>query len=329
MAMADLRIDLMGCSIMVVDDTPANIDVLTSMLEDEGFNVRVATDGDSGLRVAEQARPDLVLMDVMMPGIDGYEACRRLKATAGLEEVPVIFLTARGDQEGIVEGFEAGGVDYVVKPFKKTELLARIRTNLERALLARELVRTNEALEETVQTRTRELQLRVRELEGKDRIAEHLLEVHTLEETLAVVLEVISNLLDLEQIVIHVSTDDSLAPAAAKGLEAARMSRPSEEGFAPDTAAALATARESLRPERVGADRRAALVPIARKGEFLGLIEVVSAKAEPGISEADLSILRSFALQAAVAIKDALVQLDPASWQEELEEAVELDEELD
>ena len=198
--MAKLNIDLTKCSILIVDDTPENIDVLVKILEGEGFEVLVANNGERGVGIATDATPDLILMDVMMPGIDGYEACRRLKAVDELEEIPVIFLTARNDLEGIVEGFESGGVDYVVKPFKKEELLARIRTNLERAILARELLQLNEQLEGTVRNRTRELQLRVSELEGKDRIAEHLLEVHSLEETLAVVLEVISGILDVERL---------------------------------------------------------------------------------------------------------------------------------
>ena len=144
--MAKLNIDLTKCSILIVDDTPENIDVLVKILEGEGFEVLVAKNGERGLGIATKTMPDLILMDVMMPGIDGYEACRQLKAVEELEEIPVIFLTARSDVEGIVEGFESGGVDYVVKPFKKEELLARIRTNLERAILARELLQLNEQL---------------------------------------------------------------------------------------------------------------------------------------------------------------------------------------
>jgi DNA-binding response OmpR family regulator len=127
----------------------------------------------------------------MMPGIDGYETCRRLKADETLADTPVIFLTARDDVEGIIEGFQAGGVDYVTKPFKKEEVLARIRTHLERDLLARELAELNTRLEEKVRERTAELQRKVSELEGKDRIIEHMLTLHSLEETMAVVLEAI------------------------------------------------------------------------------------------------------------------------------------------
>ena len=328
--MAKLNIDLTKCSILIVDDTPENIDVLVKILEGEGFEVLVANNGERGVGIATDATPDLILMDVMMPGIDGYEACRRLKAVDELEEIPVIFLTARNDLEGIVEGFESGGVDYVVKPFKKEELLARIRTNLERAILARELLQLNEQLEGTVRNRTRELQLRVSELEGKDRIAEHLLEVHSLEETLAVVLEVISGILDVERIVIHTWTDGRLTPAAAKGVAAESLSAETDDrSAAPERAEALAKAMEQLAPVRVAGDRSTALVPIASKGQFLGLIEVESAQTERGITDADLDTLRSFSLQAAVAIKDALVQLDSAEWQDEVDELVELSDEID
>ncbi len=131
--------DLTGCTILAVDDTPANLDVLAEMLETAGFEISVATTGEQALQVVSAAKPDLILLDVMMPGIDGYETCRRLKALEEMEDVPVIFVTARHDLQAITQAFEAGGHDYVTKPFSKEELLARIRTSLERAVLARDL----------------------------------------------------------------------------------------------------------------------------------------------------------------------------------------------
>ena len=151
-----------------------------------------------------------------------------------------------------------------------------------------------------------------------------------MEETLAVVLEVISGIIDVERIVIHTCTAGRLTPAAAKGVGAESLSAATDErSAAPERAEALATAMEQLEPVRVAGDRSTALVPIARKGQFLGLIEVVSAQTERGITDADLDMLRSFALQAAVAIKDALVQLDSEEWQDEVDELVELSDEID
>ncbi len=114
--------DLTGSFILVVDDVPANLDVLIEILEEEGFRISVATSGERALRVVSQTRPDLILLDVMMPGIDGYETCRMLKAHEKTAGIPVIFLTARDDPQAIRHGFEAGGADYVTKPFNKEEL---------------------------------------------------------------------------------------------------------------------------------------------------------------------------------------------------------------
>ena len=138
--------DLTGSFILVVDDVPANLDVLIEILEEEGFRISVATSGERALRVVSQTKPDLILLDVMMPGIDGYETCRMLKAHEKTAGIPVIFLTARDDPQAIRHGFEAGGADYVSKPFNKEELLARIRMSLERAVLARDLDALREKL---------------------------------------------------------------------------------------------------------------------------------------------------------------------------------------
>lgn len=138
--------DLTGCTILAVDDTPANLDVLAEMLETAGFEISAATTGEQALQVVSAVKPDLILLDVMMPGIDGFETCRRLKALEEMEDVPVIFVTARNDLQAITQSFEAGGNDYVTKPFSKVELLARIRTSLERAVLARDLALLREKL---------------------------------------------------------------------------------------------------------------------------------------------------------------------------------------
>jgi len=117
-------------TILVVDDTPANLEVAVSYLEDNGFNVLVAQDGEEALSRAQRALPDLILLDVMMPGLDGFATCVRLKALPGVEQIPVIFMTALTDVADKVRAFAAGGVDYVTKPFQVEELLARVRTHL-------------------------------------------------------------------------------------------------------------------------------------------------------------------------------------------------------
>ncbi|WP_062211513.1 response regulator [Aureimonas sp. AU12] len=119
--------------ILVVDDSPDTLRMLTDAIEQSGATVLVALDGEQALGIAGHVTPDVVLMDAIMPGLDGFETTRRLKADAALRHVPVIFMTGLTDTEHVVKGLEAGGVDYVTKPIVPDELLARIRVHLANA----------------------------------------------------------------------------------------------------------------------------------------------------------------------------------------------------
>jgi DNA-binding response OmpR family regulator/DNA-binding CsgD family transcriptional regulator len=123
-------------TVLVVDDTPETLGFLTDMLDNAGFTVLIATDGDSALRLVDQITPDLVLMDAMMPGLDGFETCRRLKRDGLHAALPVIFMTGLSETEHVVQGLAAGGVDYVTKPLVVDELLARMRVHLANARIA-------------------------------------------------------------------------------------------------------------------------------------------------------------------------------------------------
>ena len=120
----------MTSRILIVEDTPANIQTLSAILKEKGYQVSVATNGRQALEVLLRIRPDLILLDVMMPEMDGYETCRRIKASTDWREIPIIFLTAKTETADIVRGFELGAVDYVAKPFNAHELLARVHTHL-------------------------------------------------------------------------------------------------------------------------------------------------------------------------------------------------------
>jgi DNA-binding NarL/FixJ family response regulator len=120
---------------LVVDDSPETLRLLTDALDSAGMTVMVALDGTSAMRIVDQITPDIILLDAVMPGLDGFETCRRLKRDAGLSNVPVIFMTGLADTEDIVRGLEAGGVDYVTKPIVIEEMLARIRVHLANARL--------------------------------------------------------------------------------------------------------------------------------------------------------------------------------------------------
>jgi DNA-binding response OmpR family regulator len=130
-------IDVRRDTILVVDDTPETLGFLTDTLDHAGFTALIATDGESALRLVEQITPDLVLMDAVMPGLNGFETCRRLKRNRMLTHLPVIFMTGLSDTGNVLQGLAAGGVDYVTKPLVVDELLARIRVHLANARGAR------------------------------------------------------------------------------------------------------------------------------------------------------------------------------------------------
>jgi class 3 adenylate cyclase len=129
--------------ILIVDDTPANIQSLAAILKDKGYQISVATNGKHALDVLARVQPDLILLDVMMPEMDGLETCRRLKAAEQWRHIPVIFLTAKTEVADIVQGFQLGAVDYVAKPFNPHELLARVNTHLTMDELRRSLAAKN------------------------------------------------------------------------------------------------------------------------------------------------------------------------------------------
>lgn len=124
--------------ILVVDDTLANLKILVSMLDQQGYSVRPVNSGAAGLRAAQLAKPDLILLDIQMPETDGFEVCRRLKADGETGDIPVIFISALDDIDDKVQAFQAGGVDYITKPFQLEEVLARVETHLEIQRLRRQ-----------------------------------------------------------------------------------------------------------------------------------------------------------------------------------------------
>ncbi|MEH1997766.1 MAG: response regulator [Nostoc sp.] len=137
--------------ILIVDDNPTNLSVLCEALNSEGFRFRVAVDGESAIAQVERNQPELILLDVQMPGIDGFETCRRLKANPVTQNIPIIFTTALSDTENKTKGFSLGAVDYIPKPFAQEEVIARVRVHLQ-------LKQLTESLEQQVSDRTKALQ---------------------------------------------------------------------------------------------------------------------------------------------------------------------------
>jgi class 3 adenylate cyclase/CheY-like chemotaxis protein len=136
----------MNNRILIVEDTPANIQTLAAILKERGYQISVATNGKQALDALARVQPDLILLDVMMPEMDGFETCRRIKASEPWRNIPVIFLTAKTETTDIVQGFELGAVDYVAKPFQAHELLARVNTHLTMDELRRSLAQKNAEL---------------------------------------------------------------------------------------------------------------------------------------------------------------------------------------
>jgi signal transduction histidine kinase len=137
------RVNVKGRKILIVDDDRLNARILTGILKPDAYEVTVADSGEAALAAYAQTRPDLVLLDVMLPGIDGFETCRTLKRDYGDACAPIIFITAKSDSADVIEGLTAGGVDYLPKPFRHQETLARIRTHLQNRLLVEQLSKAN------------------------------------------------------------------------------------------------------------------------------------------------------------------------------------------
>lgn len=160
-----------AADILLVDDTPSNLNLLSEVLQQAGYRVRAATLGHIALQSALVLAPQLVLADVRMPGMDGFELCRRLKADPRTAQVPVIFVSAHNDAGERIRGLEVGGVDFIGKPFDRGEILARVRTHLSLRAAMLENDRLMHSLEQQVQQRTEELQQALAQLE---RLTEHM-----------------------------------------------------------------------------------------------------------------------------------------------------------
>jgi two-component system sensor histidine kinase/response regulator len=135
-------------SVLIVDDNPKNLQLMSAVLRQKGYKLYLTNSGDNALQLLEKITPDLILLDVMMPGMSGFDVCRKIKAQEKFDDTPVVFLTAKNEVEDIVEGFTAGAVDYIVKPFKSAEVFVRISTHLQLKQARQMLAEKNQKLEE-------------------------------------------------------------------------------------------------------------------------------------------------------------------------------------
>lgn len=145
--------------LLIVDDVPRNLQVLGNFLREEQYNISAATSGKQAITIAKETAPDLILLDIMMPELDGFETCRRLKEDPATRDIPVIFLTARTATEDLIKGFSLGAVDYITKPFHRQELIARVATHLE-------LKQSNEELWKTIRDKDKFFSIIAHDLRG-------------------------------------------------------------------------------------------------------------------------------------------------------------------
>lgn len=156
--------------ILIVDDNPTNLEVLSKSLSNAGYSIAVATSGETALKQIAYECPSLILLDIMMPGIDGFETCRRLKADPITKAIPIVFMTALSDIENKVKGFSLGAVDYITKPFQQEEVIARVQIHLKIQHLTQTLADQNQLLKQEIQRREQadaELHLLNQELEAR------------------------------------------------------------------------------------------------------------------------------------------------------------------
>ncbi|MFE1745201.1 response regulator [Coleofasciculus sp. H7-2] len=198
--------------ILIVDDTPTNLGILFDFLADSGFKILVARDGESAIQKVEYAPPDLILLDVLMPGMDGFETCRLLKANQATKDIPVIFMTALTETADKVRGLNLGAVDYITKPLQHEEVLARVTIHLSIQNLTKKLKEQNVRLEQEIQERTRveEALLQLKE-EQEERVEERTVELSQ------------SNALLKQEIQERISTEAVLQQSEARYREQAHQ----------------------------------------------------------------------------------------------------------
>lgn len=163
------NLDSLGDVILLVDDNLDNIELLKKILEKEGHEIAFALSGVQALEVIPKLKPKLILLDIMMPGIDGFETCQKLKGNTATREIPVIFISAKNRYEDVVKGFEVGGLDYVTKPFNANEVLRRVKTHLQ----TQNLIDQKNKSEEQARAYSKELEIRNQELKDFINIASH------------------------------------------------------------------------------------------------------------------------------------------------------------
>jgi light-regulated signal transduction histidine kinase (bacteriophytochrome) len=209
-------------TILVVDDTPTNLEVLFDFLSNAGFKVLFAEDGESALEKANYAIPNLILLDILMPGIDGFETCRRLKENETTKAIPVIFLTALTDTVDKVKGFSLGAVDFITKPLQYEEVLARVETHLRLQALTKQLQEQNERLAQEIQERKQAETAIQRQNQRSQLFAEVTFKIRQslqLDEILQTAVIEVQKILDADRVLIYQLWPDGTGSGVAEAVQ--------------------------------------------------------------------------------------------------------------
>ncbi len=303
-------------NILVVDDTPANLHLLTEILSKQGYKVRAATNGPLALRSAQSMLPDLILLDITMAGMDGYEVCRQLKTDERTRDIPVIFISALDELSNKVKAFEVGGVDYITKPFQAEEVLVRVKTHLTLRATQRQLqkeIAERRRTEEELQQRHRELIL----INQAGQLFNSTLE---LDEVLMTVLEEVRRLLmarscsvwlldpNVNQLVCRQATEPNSSVVRGSGLAIGQ----GIIGWVVQHGQSVLIADTRLDPRHFkNIDKQTNLelrsimgVPLQVKRQVIGALEAVDVTINR-FKATDLRLLESLADHAAIAIDNA------------------------
>ena len=327
-------------TILFVDDEESILNSLRRLFKKEDYDVLTAMSGAEGLELMQKHEVSLLVSDQRMPAMIGAEFLARSKEVS--PNTVRMMLTAYSDVEAATQAINEGGVyRFITKPWDDEELRAVVRAGIQRFAIEnenrrltaeltvknQELEAFNQRLEEKVAERTDQLHLKVRELEGRDRIAQHMLTVHPLEETLEEVLSVAVEILQLDRAVIHMKDGDMFSAAAGIGASASGSREDGGQLQDLEISDALRQAFEKVEESREptmekdssGHGSTFVVVPILRGNDLLGLLEADNHRARRPISEDELATIASFALQAAIAISDAQSHQDFDSWKQQLD----------
>ena len=298
--------DLDRPRVLLVDDAKTNISALIAALGDD-YKIGVATSGAKALEYVRRTPPDLILLDIMMPEMDGYEVCSRLKGNECTRQIPVIFLTALTNVDEKVKGFAVGAVDYVTKPFEVAEVQARVRTHVELERLRRELAVQNLALADAHARLSQQL----KELAGRDRLVRFQMANDSLPAAYGEIAGVFQQVLEVSQVVLYtpLASGNHLAPVAA-ATRSGQLSSTETETIptvdAADGTTSIALAFLRRRP-RSGAPGEVSAIPIVYGDEILGVI-AISMPPPPEAEEATaFGMLSRLAGEAALVIRAARV----------------------